>query len=170
MPGTGSSYISRMLTFSQSVAPSLNCPTTHAYRKLIPLHSTSLILTFLIRIFHTSEKEQDSKETQYVRHALSLALRDKEINEHEKTNMLSAWLEAEVHPLFSIPSFLFPLPSSSSIFSLPLLSYLAFFCLLISSLSFLTFLPNPLVVLSLQSPLLSSFSSSLPLSGTASSL
>ena len=30
-----------------------------------------------------------------MKHALNLALRDKEISEHEKTNMLSAWLEAE---------------------------------------------------------------------------
>jgi len=42
----------------------------------------------------------DSKETQYVKHALNLALRNNEINKDEKSNMLLAWLEAEVRGLF----------------------------------------------------------------------
>ena len=39
----------------------------------------------------------DSNVTQYVKHALNLARRDNEITEHEKSNILFAWLEAEVH-------------------------------------------------------------------------
>ena len=38
----------------------------------------------------------DSKETTYVKHALNLALREEDINEHEKNHMLIAWIDAEV--------------------------------------------------------------------------